>query len=85
MDDQCCIHEPDDDIFQRCETIIQTPNSKRLLVGNDAALYITATALSKNYGVISDHRSPVFDTVYDLCKTYGVHIFSANEYFAALH
>lgn len=82
--DQCCVHEPDDDIFKRCITISQSPNGKPRLTGNEAAVFITATALSKNYGVISNHRSTVFATVYDLCCTYGVPILSADEYFGAL-
>lgn len=84
ISEQRCIYEPDDDIFDRCPTINSSPNGAARLTGNEAALYITATALSKDFGVISNHRSPVFSTVYDLCTTYGVPIYSADEYFANL-
>jgi len=81
--DQYCICEPDDDIVLRCGAVSANPNAANLLTGNEAALYLTAIALAKNYGVISDHRSFIFATVFDLCTTFGVHILSADEYFAA--
>jgi hypothetical protein len=69
---------------RRCATVSANPLDKQPLAGNDAAIFLTATALSKNFGVISNHRSPVFATVYDLCMIYGVPIFSADGYFDAL-
>ncbi len=81
---QCCVFEPDEEILERCLDVKGNPVSDGLLTGNEAALFMTATALTKDFGVISDHRSPKFATVYDLCNTYGVPIFSADQYFDAL-
>lgn len=80
--DNNCVYEPDSSVFQRCETISVAPNGKQLLQGNESAIYITAIALEENFGVISNHRSPIFDTVYDLCASYGVPVYSADEYFS---
>jgi hypothetical protein len=44
-------------------------------------LFLTATAAENNFGVISDHRSISFTTVFDLCNQFGVPVMSANEYF----
>jgi len=84
IDQQNCILEPDDDIFERCQAIDGHPVRQRLLQGNDAAIYMTAAALERNFGVISDASSHSFSTVRELCDVYGVHNFSADEYFAAL-
>jgi hypothetical protein len=80
--DQCCIYEPDDDIYARCPAIASNPNGKSILIGNQAAIFITATALSKHLGVISDHVSPRFATVHDLCAAFGVPVLTSNQYFA---
>jgi hypothetical protein len=45
---------------------------------------LTAMAACSDFGVISDHRSPIFSTVFDLCKHFGIPTFSADEYFAEL-
>ena len=80
--DQCCIYEPDDDIFERCPAIASNLNGKSILTGNQAAIFITATAISKHFGVISDHISPRFATVHDLCTAFGVPVLTADQYFA---
>jgi hypothetical protein len=80
--DQYRVYEPDDDVYQRCPTIAARPNGKPILVGNQAAVFITATAASKNFGVISDHKSLWFATVHDLCGAYGVPVLTADQYFA---
>jgi hypothetical protein len=81
LDENKCIFEPDEDIFDRCIAVSAHPNGKACLIGNEAAIFITAIALAKNFGVITDHRSPPFQTAYDLCKSYGIPVFSADEYF----
>jgi hypothetical protein len=81
LDNQNCTWEPDEDVFQRCVPIGASPAGQNRLMGNEAAVFLTAIAASRNFGVISDHRSPVFTTVYDLCNTYGVPVLSAAEYF----
>lgn len=83
IDENCCVVEPNREIMSKCETIASSPNGKRLLPSDDASIYITAVALTRQLGVISDHRSAVFPTVYDLCCTYGVPVLSAVEYFAS--
>ena len=82
IEDRCCIYEPDEDIYERCPAVHDAANGKPLLVGNDAAIFITATALSRQFGVISDHNSPKFATVHDLCSIFGVPVLTADQYFA---
>ena len=84
IEDQLCVFEPDDDILGRCEPLTHALNGKKMLGTNLTAIYLTATALSKDFGIISDHRSISFSTVYDLGMQYGVHVLSANEYFKNL-
>lgn len=80
--DQCCVVEPDDDIYNRCPGIRNSVHSKTILGRGDVAVFITATALSRSFGVISDAHSPVFTTVIDLCAAYGVPALSADQYFS---
>jgi hypothetical protein len=84
IDDQNCICFPDLDVMNTCVNVSQNPLCKKLLKGGETAILLTAIAACKNYGVISDHRSPIFSTVYDLCHHFGIHTFSANEYFALI-
>jgi hypothetical protein len=76
----CCFY-PDQDTLSRCMSIANTPMAKRLLKGNEAAIFVTAIAASKDYGVISNHRSPVFTTTFDFCKSFGIPCCTADEYF----
>jgi hypothetical protein len=82
IDDQNCICTPDNDILGRCNGIANGGLGRKRLVGNDAAVFMTATPASMGFGVISNHRSPVFTTVFDLCNHYGIPVLSADEYFA---
>jgi len=82
--DQCCTYEPDDDVYARCPAVAANPNGKSVLTGNKAAIFITATALSKHFGVISNHVSPRFATVHDLCAAFGVPVLTADEYFSLI-
>lgn len=82
ISDQNCIHYPDAEIRQQCINVADSPKAKKLLNGNQGAVVITALAACYQYGVISDHRSPVFNTVYDLCQHFGIPIYSADEFFA---
>jgi hypothetical protein len=82
INDQCCIYEPEDDIYERCPAVRDAANGKPLLVGSDAVIFITATALARQFGVISDHFSPRFATVHDLCAVYGIPALTADQYFA---
>jgi hypothetical protein len=83
LDGAKCVVVPDDDILTRCVNIAETPVAdKKLLVGNDAAIFITAIAASKNYGVISDPRSALYNTVFDIGNFFGLPVLSANEYFS---
>lgn len=84
LDDQNCVYVPDNDIMGRCISISDHPKGQKVLKGNQAALFITAIAAAKNYGVISDHRSSKFSTVFDLCEEFGIPVLSADDYFAAL-
>lgn len=84
LTDQNCICHPDTQIMQRCIDVSSNPHCKKLLKGNQSAIVVTAIASCRNYGVISDHRSPFFNTVYDLCTHFGVPVLSANDYFNAL-
>jgi hypothetical protein len=85
IDQQNRLLEPDDDVFERCLAIDENPVRQRLLQGNDTAIYMTAAALAKNLGVISDARSSQsFATVRQLCDVYDVPNFSSDEYFAEL-
>lgn len=82
LKDQNCIHYPDADIRKQCLNIANSPKSKKLFNGNQSAIFITAVAACNGYGVISNHRSPVFSTVYDLCDHFGIPVYSADEFFA---
>lgn len=84
LKDQCCIYEPDDDVYERCPAVRAPANGKKLLVGNEAAVFITAIAISRNFGVISDHKSKTFSTVHDFCATYGVPVLTSAKYFSLL-
>jgi hypothetical protein len=84
IDQQNCLLEPDDDVFERCLAIDGNPVRQRLLQGNDAAIFMTAAALAKNLGVISDAEAHSFATVRELCDVYGIPNVSSDEYFAAL-
>lgn len=82
--DQNCVYEPDDDIYERCPAVATNPNGKSILIGNESAIFITSTALSKHFGVISDHVSPRFATVHDLCLAFGVPVLTAHQYFSLI-
>jgi hypothetical protein len=84
LTDQNCICHPDQAIMKQCVNVSSNPKCKKLLKGNQTAIVLTAIASCRNYGVISDHRSPFFNTVYDLCAHFGVPIFSSEEYFDLL-
>lgn len=84
IDDGNCVLVPDERVAQRCIAISSNPLAARRIRGNEAAIFITALAAEKGLGVISNHRSLTFTTVFDLCSALGVPIFSANDYFAAL-
>lgn len=81
IEDQDCVYAPDNDITDRCIALSDHQMDKRLFKGNQAALFITAIAAANNFGVISDHRSTAFATVYDLCEEFGIPVLSADEYF----
>lgn len=80
--DQLRVFEPDDDIYDRCPAIGTNGCGKPILQTNETAVFISAIAVARNFGVISDHRSSKFATVYDLCSVLGVPVLSADEYFA---
>ncbi|MGO3927393.1 hypothetical protein [Rhodopseudomonas pseudopalustris] len=83
IDDADCLIFPDSDISKKCVSVQTSPICKKLFKGTrEVAIVITATAACKNFGVISDHRSPMFNTIFDLCKHFKVPTFSADEYFA---
>lgn len=84
MIDHYRVFEPDEDIFQRCEAIGANGCGKRVLPGKDTGIYLTAIAAANSFGVISDHRSNHFATVYDMCALWGVPVLSADDYFALL-
>lgn len=84
IDEQNCIVVPDDDILERCLGISAGRLGSNILTGNNAAVFITAIAASRGYGVISNHRSISFSTAYDLCKLYGIPVYSADKYFELL-
>lgn len=82
--DQNCILFPTKETRQQCLNVAANPKCKRLFSGNQAAIVLTAIASCEHYGVISDHRSPVFTTVFDLCTHFGIPVLSADEYFGLL-
>ncbi|MBR1269440.1 hypothetical protein JQ629_18160 [Bradyrhizobium sp. AUGA SZCCT0222] len=84
IDDCDCLLFPDQAVMQKCVSVQSNPICKKLFKGNRPAIILTATAACRNFGVISDHRSPVFNTVFDLCKHFGIPTYTADEYFTAL-
>jgi hypothetical protein len=81
LDGNNCIVVPDEDVMKRCISIAKTPLKKKRLIGSDAPIFIAAFAAANSFGVISDHRSPSFSTVYDICTHYGIPALTADEYF----
>ncbi|CAA2106908.1 hypothetical protein MBUL_03900 [Methylobacterium bullatum] len=81
MIDQCRIFEPDEDVFHRCQAIGANGCGKPILASNETGVFLSAIAMAHNFGVISDHRSPKFATVFDMCAVLGVPVLSAEEYF----
>jgi hypothetical protein len=82
IDDASCLLFPDHDISKKCLSVQASPICKKMFKGTkEVAIVITATAACKNFGVISDHRSPVFATVYDLCNHFSIPAYTAEEYF----
>lgn len=84
LNNQCCVLEPDDDVYERCPAIAANPNGKAILAGDQSAIFITASALARHLGVISNRKSPVFSTVHDLCACFGVPVLTADDYFSLL-
>lgn len=84
LDGHNCVCVPNQEIMSNCLALSQSPLGLKVAAGNDAALFISATAAVMGFGVLSDHRSFVFTTVYDLCTHMGVPILSAEEYFDSL-
>lgn len=82
IDEHDCLLVPDTDDMSKCLSVSAAPLAKRRAVGDEASVFITGIAASKGYGVISNHRSFVFATVYDLCCAYGIPVLSADDYFA---
>jgi hypothetical protein len=81
LDGHNCVWDPDENVFERCAAIASGAGGRHLLTGNEVAVFLTAIGLSQNFGVISDHQSDAFVTVHDLCLTYGVPVFFAEQYF----
>jgi hypothetical protein len=71
LTDQNCICFPDKQIMQQCANIANNPLCKKLLAGNLSALALTAIASCRNFGVMSDHRSIYFNTVFDFAIILG--------------
>lgn len=86
IDQKKCVCIPDQAIMQGCINVANNPICKRMLKseGRDVAIYLTAIAACKDMGVISDHRSPYFATVANLCDHFGIPNFSADDYFAQI-
>jgi hypothetical protein len=72
---------PDGEIMKHALRVSNSVPAKKMLPGNDAAVFITAFAATHGFGVISDHRGFFFSTVYDLCIHYGIPVLSADDYF----
>lgn len=84
IDEQDCVCFPDQAMMNTCVNVSRHPLCKNLFQGGESAIVITALAATKNLGVISDNRSSVFTTVFDLCKHFGIHSLTADEYFDEL-
>jgi len=79
-----CVVVPSDDALERSLAIASSPVGKKRLSGNEASVFLAGIAAASGYGVISDHRSIVFATVYDMCEMFGVPVYTADEYFDLL-
>lgn len=76
---------PDDDIMNRCIAISSVrPQGKKQIVGNQAGVFAVATAAARNFGVITDHASPLFATAYELCVHYRIPALRSHEYFSSI-
>lgn len=86
LDTQSCIYVPDQAIMQQCINVSKNPICKQLIngEGRQTAIYLTAIAACENMGVISDHRSPFFKTVADVCSHFGIPSYTADDYFALI-
>ena len=85
IDDADCLLFPDATVAKKCVSVQSSPICGKLFKGTkEEAIITAATAACKNYGVITNHRSPAFNTVYDLCKHFHIPTFTADEYFALI-
>jgi hypothetical protein len=84
LQDNKCVCYPDKQIMQNCVNVSANPICKKLLKGNQTPIFLTAIASCRNLGMISDHRSPVFTTTFDLCTHFGIPALSSTRYFATL-
>jgi transposase len=67
----------------RAQNGIMSSTSPGRMACTDAPIVAIACLAPKRVAA-SNHRSPVFATVYDFACTYGVPVFSADEYFQML-
>ena len=73
---------PDHNIIERATAITASAVGKPTHPVDDVEVFLTATALSKNFGLISNHMNSRFVTVAELCESYGVEVLSVSQYFS---
>lgn len=55
VNDQCRIFEPDEDVYAICPALQTAPTGKPFLSGtSEVSIFITAIAISRGFGVISE-------------------------------
>jgi deoxyhypusine synthase len=81
VDDHDCLCSPDKEMMDKCVSVWKNPKCAKLMRGHDVPIFMTAAACCKDYGIISDHRSILYTTAYDLAAHFGISVFSADEYF----
>lgn len=73
--------KPDNAIMSNCNSASKLPIARKLLAGNWTPLFLSATAASRNYGVICDTQPGPYTSTKDICDHYGLYIYDAMDYF----
>ena len=81
IEDNDCRIIPDNDVMSRTEHIMTLPFAKPFRVGGQSIVVISAIAIARNFGIISDHTSDSFVTAADICAHYGVPVMTMDAFF----
>lgn len=84
VNDNDCMIVVEGEIMAHSQDIMEGQYNKALRSGGESVILLASTAIHLGFGVISDHTSTMFVTVWDICPRYGLPVMTSAEYFAAL-